>query len=228
MEVHKPKPFHGWREFLKEYGIIVLGVLTALAGEQAVEEIHYRGEVREARAALKAEVEEDLAAYDYRYKLDPCITARLSDLDRWARSQNGKHPLRLNRPIEEPTILGTGTSVWRIATGSVVARMPLDDRINYASFYDDVDGIKSNQAGANDLWIDLMRIANKKSLDAERIDQILDDVRQLQAVDKLIVSDIRESLARDAARLKAGPAPVPFAIEVEKWRADFCRPIIAG
>jgi hypothetical protein len=32
MEVHhKPKPWHGWREFLKEYVIVVVGVLTALA-----------------------------------------------------------------------------------------------------------------------------------------------------------------------------------------------------
>jgi len=33
MDIHKPKPWHGWREFLKEYGIIVLGVLTALGLE---------------------------------------------------------------------------------------------------------------------------------------------------------------------------------------------------
>jgi hypothetical protein len=37
MDIHKPKPWHGLREFLKEYAIIVVGVLTALAGEQAVD-----------------------------------------------------------------------------------------------------------------------------------------------------------------------------------------------
>jgi len=36
MEFHKPKPIHIWHEFLKEYAIIVIGVLTALAAEQAV------------------------------------------------------------------------------------------------------------------------------------------------------------------------------------------------
>ncbi len=45
MDIHKPKPFHGLREFLKEYGIIVLGVLTALFLEQAVEWLHWRHEV---------------------------------------------------------------------------------------------------------------------------------------------------------------------------------------
>jgi len=35
MEIHKPKPIHNWREFIKEVGIIVLGaciVLSAASG----------------------------------------------------------------------------------------------------------------------------------------------------------------------------------------------------
>ena len=35
MEIHKPHPVHSWRAFLKEYAIVVLGVATALAAEQA-------------------------------------------------------------------------------------------------------------------------------------------------------------------------------------------------
>jgi len=42
MDLHKPKPWHGLREFLKEYVIIVVGVLTALGGEQAVEWLHWK------------------------------------------------------------------------------------------------------------------------------------------------------------------------------------------
>jgi len=33
---HKPKTWHGWHEFLKEFGTIVLGVSVALAAEQGV------------------------------------------------------------------------------------------------------------------------------------------------------------------------------------------------
>ena len=42
MDIHKPKPWHSFREFLKEYLIIVVGVLTALGAEQAVEWLHWR------------------------------------------------------------------------------------------------------------------------------------------------------------------------------------------
>ena len=48
MEIHKPKPIRNWREFLKEYAIIVLGVATALAGEQAAQALHDRSRATEA------------------------------------------------------------------------------------------------------------------------------------------------------------------------------------
>ena len=37
MDIHKPKPWRGWPEFLKEIGTIVIGVLIALGAEQGVE-----------------------------------------------------------------------------------------------------------------------------------------------------------------------------------------------
>jgi hypothetical protein len=60
MDIHKPKPFHDWREFLKEYGIIVLGVLTALGLEQVVENYHDRHLANEARTDIQAELRADL------------------------------------------------------------------------------------------------------------------------------------------------------------------------
>jgi hypothetical protein len=55
---HAPKPFHGWREFLKEYAIIVLGVLTALALDQGVQWLQWRQKADQTRSRLI----EDLAA----------------------------------------------------------------------------------------------------------------------------------------------------------------------
>ena len=37
MHVHLPKPLRGWREFIGEVGIIVIGVLIALAADQIAE-----------------------------------------------------------------------------------------------------------------------------------------------------------------------------------------------
>ena len=59
MDLHKPKPWHGAREFLKEYVIIVVGVLTALAGEQVVERLHRSDQARQAEHAMRLELADD-------------------------------------------------------------------------------------------------------------------------------------------------------------------------
>jgi hypothetical protein len=65
MDIHKPKPIRNWREFLKEYAIIVIGVLTALGAEQAVEWAHWRHRVADAVEAIELELRDDdgTAAY---------------------------------------------------------------------------------------------------------------------------------------------------------------------
>jgi hypothetical protein len=54
MHVHLPKALHGWRELLKEVGIIVLGVLIALSAEQAVESLHWHQRAATARELSSA------------------------------------------------------------------------------------------------------------------------------------------------------------------------------
>ena len=55
MDEQKPRPVRNWRGFLKEVGIIVLGVSIALAAEQAVEWFHWHNRVAEARKAIATE-----------------------------------------------------------------------------------------------------------------------------------------------------------------------------
>ncbi len=46
MHIHLPKPLHGWRQFVGEVGIIVIGVLIALGAEQMVESLRWQQKVR--------------------------------------------------------------------------------------------------------------------------------------------------------------------------------------
>lgn len=59
MHVHLPKPLHGWRAFAGEVGVIVLGVLIALAAEQAVEALHWRDQTATLRENLHREIRDD-------------------------------------------------------------------------------------------------------------------------------------------------------------------------
>jgi hypothetical protein len=80
MDLHKPKPWHSLREFLKEYLIIVVGVLTALGAEQVVETLHWRHEAELARRALAYDMRRGLG-WSGEYDAEgPCIARTLAEL----------------------------------------------------------------------------------------------------------------------------------------------------
>jgi hypothetical protein len=80
MDIHKPKPWHGWREFLKEYLIIVIGVLTALGAEAVAETVHWRHETHVARDALAYDLKRAIGGSAATDAEIPCVVAKLSDL----------------------------------------------------------------------------------------------------------------------------------------------------
>ena len=80
MHVHLPKPMHGWRAFVGEVGIIVLGVLIALGAEQLASDVSSKKEARNAREAIRGELELDLAKLRDRQRQKACVDARLSQL----------------------------------------------------------------------------------------------------------------------------------------------------
>ena len=64
LDVHAPRePINTWKDFVLHIATIVIGLLIAVGLEQTVEYFHHRHEVREARAALAAEHEENIRRY---------------------------------------------------------------------------------------------------------------------------------------------------------------------
>lgn len=80
MHIHLPKPLHGWREFAGEVGIIVFGVLIALAFGQLAQSVDNRVAAAQARDAIRAEVRENLWWLELRGKYEPCIGRMAADL----------------------------------------------------------------------------------------------------------------------------------------------------
>lgn len=77
MHFHLPKPMHGWREFVGEVGIIVLGVLIALGAEQAIEWLHWRQEADLARGALAFDFRRIIGQAAQTDAYSPCLAERL-------------------------------------------------------------------------------------------------------------------------------------------------------
>jgi hypothetical protein len=92
MHVHPPKPLHGWKEFLNEIFVIVVGVLIALGFEQVVEELHWRHKVHEGEERLRAEMANNIAVAVERITVSPCVTAQLDRLIERVSAADGKLP----------------------------------------------------------------------------------------------------------------------------------------
>jgi hypothetical protein len=80
MHVHLPKPLHGWRAFVGEVGIIVVGVLIALGAEQFVEDWHWRESARQASHAIQLELAAQQVDAMERLAVQPCLTGQLKAL----------------------------------------------------------------------------------------------------------------------------------------------------
>lgn len=72
MHIHLPKPLHGWRAFVGEVGIIVIGVLIALGAEQVVEAGQWREKVEIARTAFRFELNAQLDQSDEVVRFGKC------------------------------------------------------------------------------------------------------------------------------------------------------------
>jgi hypothetical protein len=125
---HKPKPWHGWREFLREYVVVVVGVLTAAAVGLTVDWLHRMAEVRETREALSDEIGSNLRNTAFSQVEDRCLQAHIEAQIRWARG--GPKPV-----ITRPIFPSLSFAAWDVAKSGSLTRMPIKERLAYTRLY---------------------------------------------------------------------------------------------
>jgi hypothetical protein len=169
MHFHLPKPLHGWRAFVGEVGIIVVGVLIALGAEQVVQTIHGRQDVAELRGALDGELADDRARWEEMRSEDRCTLQRLDAIERWiATAPPGT---RLTNAFS-PQLWNMHSSAWDLAkTSSVTNRIPLDQRLTYASLFSAIDN-----------WRDLLMVERQNGRDMQALLATADQPENRRAV----------------------------------------------
>ena len=157
MDIHKPKPWHGLREFLKEYLIIVLGVLTALGLEQFVDGLHWRHKVDQAERNMRVEVERDRTDAAQYAILAACTDAYL-DRVRDDLLRHDQVDLARLYQLGEPFITEPWTATaWEAAVASQIGdHMATDRFLNYAEAFRRADLMKEVQFRLRDHFVAAM------------------------------------------------------------------------
>ena len=198
MDVHRPKPTHSWNELIGEIGVIVLGVLIALAAEQAVEMVHWNHQLVDARKALREELANNAgSAYAHRAIYD-CNAKALSTL-RAELLKSG--PNWKAKPGAYEALLFTwDSSAWRTAQASgTLGHMSPQELTGYAAAYQFPTLFGEQEAKAQDDAAQLDLLANDINLGDGLRGRMLEAVNRAERQNWLMALGAKQFLESAAA-----------------------------
>jgi hypothetical protein len=184
MDVHKPKPFHNWREFLKEYAIIVVGVLTALFADQAVQSIDWQHKVDAAIADMDNElgVADGPQAYA-RLAIHDCLTTRLSVLRQAVERGDRIQSRMIIDSLGLPNRTYDSLAREAATASDVASHMPPQRMLQYRAPYEVVP--------------EMDRLADRELIDLGHLRALPAVGGQLETREKLAENDAVEALRLD-------------------------------
>lgn len=184
MDVHKPKLVHNWREFLKEYGIIVLGVLTALLAEQAVQSFEWHHKVEAAIADMNNELSFGDGPQAYvRVSIHDCLATRLAAIRGSIESGDRGRAHDLIAGFWLPNRTWDSLAREAATASDISAHMPHDRMLQYRVTYEMVP--------------DMERLAEKELADVGHLRALPATGGPFDTQEKLAGLDAVEALAVD-------------------------------
>ena len=201
LDIHKVKPVHGWREFIGEVGIIVLGVLIALALEQVVEFVHWHNKVQETMDAVKDSAANHIFAATEQQMTMPCIEQQLDSLEARLLAKGPFDPARLRGDgaiasyvVRAPTRQWVD-SVWStVISEGVSTHYNHDQRYVLDSFYSGIGEIREIAHQADDLNSQLNTLARPVAKTDAMVLQFTQTIERLRAKEELLTLMSRQAV----------------------------------
>jgi hypothetical protein len=215
MDIHKPKPWHSFREFLKEYLIIVVGVLTALGGEQVVEAARNQREVVETREAIHGEIASNAMYAKVMIAENTCGGAVKAKVLAWL--DGGPKPGSGARAM----MLPMSSTVWDTAHSKGVANMPMQEQLGLAGYYTGVRLYNDNENRRRDAALRSSSIALLDHPTPEQIGRLREELNGTEIMRAYQISNAHRILDF-ASSLKIEPR-APLAAGMRANLAQYCR-----
>jgi hypothetical protein len=135
----KLKPPHGWNAVAWELGIVVLGVLIALAAQQMADAWQWRQKVAVVRQSIMAELANNRARWEENLVAVRCASKEIDQLDAWAAAPAGPPPPDISMIIGG-RVFSTHSANWALATNSLTMdHFPMTEQLAFASLYDGIE-----------------------------------------------------------------------------------------
>jgi hypothetical protein len=184
MDVHKPKLIRNWREFLKEYAIIVIGVLTALFAEQAVQSLEWHQKIDAAVADMDNELGHGDGPQAYaRVAMHDCIATRLNAIRAAVESGGRASSRSLIEGFWLPSRTYDDLAREAATASDVASRMPHERMLEYRIAYEVVP--------------DMDRLSDKEMADLAHLRSLPASGGTIETSERLVVIDAVEALKLD-------------------------------
>lgn len=222
MEIHRPKAAHGWREFLVEIGTIVVGIVIALGLEQSIEAVHEHSLAREAKAAIGAEMQDNVDRVAYRQRQQPCIDKRLKEitslLANWSAGKAPPADLSIGDPGDPPLL----QQRWQANLNSGrFSRESAKEQAGQAAFYTQLAILEDMESREHYTWSELRALELGPGI--LRPDLRPNLVAALQSA-RTDASDIRQ-LGQDVLETARRSGRTPKSFQVRAIEGTTCRPL---
>jgi len=184
MHLHLPKPLHGWRAFVGEVGIIVIGVLIALGAEQMVSALHDRTEARDAERAIRAELEQNMAKLRSRREKLSCVVARLNELQAVIDSAGAAGgSIKTPSWVGRPQFWTMQTARWQASSqAGRAALLRAEDLALYGSMYSYMNNVNAEGAIEQDEWARLRSSEHLQRLTPEMQFQLTNTLQEARYI----------------------------------------------
>jgi hypothetical protein len=216
-------PSMGWKAFWSEILIVVLGVAIALAANEAVEDLSWRGKVRDGEARVRGDTERVFMWGAENYATQPCFEAQLDRLaQRVMESGTTLTPAPVYSdstsplPVNPRFVLRMPTRPWRFPVWEALVANGTATHFSRQrqDIYSSLDYSIAAASGYRDesirLYGRLMALSYPAELDAAARREYLVDIETLRRMNLSILITARQQMS---LMLRDGMAPTPESVD---------------
>jgi hypothetical protein len=194
-------PSMGWRAFWSEIIIVVLGVVIALAANEAVEQWNWRNKVADGEARLREDTANVFEWSAERYATGPCIDAQLAALiSRVMDSGERLDPAPIHTSLNMRRVLTAPQRPFRfpvwdaLVADGTASRMSPQRHALYGRLSDSMARMRLRNEDYMRLRGRMLVLAHPIELDAQTKIRLLTDLEELRAMNAVDVRSLGQDM----------------------------------